>query len=132
MADPVSWLLIEPGWAVQAADGSDLGRVLEVAGDSGHDIFDGLAVSSSALGEPKYVPAEEVGEIVEGSVRLSLDANGFGSLAPWSEPAEEVEVEGEKAPIVDRVETELAPPDHRGEIGLIRRVALWLGLAGRR
>ena len=33
MADPVSWLMIEPGWRVEAADGEEVGRVLEVTGD---------------------------------------------------------------------------------------------------
>jgi hypothetical protein len=132
MADPVSWLLIEPGWRVERADGTEIGRVLEVTGDSTHDIFDGLAISDSALGTPKYVPAENVAGIVEGSVRLSLDEAGVAALVAYSEPAEVEEIEPEKAPLGRRLETDVAPPDHRGQIGLIRRVLLWLGLAGRR
>ena len=42
MPDPVSWLMIEPGWKVFASDGAEIGSVDEVAGDDGHDIFDGL------------------------------------------------------------------------------------------
>ena len=53
MADPVSWLLIEPGWKVRAADGSEVGEVDEVVGDSNVDIFDGLAIATSRLGEPR-------------------------------------------------------------------------------
>ena len=41
----VSWLMIEPGWEVLGSDGSRLGKVHEVIGDSGKDIFNGLAVS---------------------------------------------------------------------------------------
>lgn len=70
--DPVSWLVIEPGWTVVARDGTDVGRVEEVMGDMGDDIFNGLAVTSGVLGRPKYVPAERVAEIVEGEVRLDL------------------------------------------------------------
>jgi hypothetical protein len=132
MADPVSWLVIEPGWRVERADGTEIGRVLEVTGDSSHDIFDGLVISDSALGTPKYVASENVGGIVDGSVRLSLDGAGVEALAPYSEPPEVEEIEPEKAPLGRRIETDLAPPDHRGRIGVIRRVALWLGLSGRR
>jgi hypothetical protein len=45
MADPVSWLVIRPGWKVFAADGSEVGEVDEIAGDDSEDIFDGLAIS---------------------------------------------------------------------------------------
>ena len=48
MADPVSWLLIEAGWKVLAADGSEVGKVDEVTGDSNADIFDGLAIATSS------------------------------------------------------------------------------------
>ena len=71
MSDPVSWLLVEPGWEVVDADGESLGKVDEVLGDQERDIFDGLQVTSGVLGEPKYVPAEEVGTITEGRVQLS-------------------------------------------------------------
>jgi hypothetical protein len=70
MADPVSWLLLEPGWRVVDADGGDVGRVEEVLGDTETDIFDGLQVSSGMLSRRRYVPAESIDEIVEGTVRL--------------------------------------------------------------
>jgi uncharacterized protein YrrD len=72
MADPVSWLMIEHGWKVLAADGSEVGRVEEVVGDTGSDIFNGLAVSTGLLARAKYVPAERVSEITEGEVRVDL------------------------------------------------------------
>ena len=71
MSDPVSWLLIEPGWEVVAADGEDAGKVQEVVGDLQADIFDGLQVTAGVLGETRYVPAEEVGEITEGRIQLT-------------------------------------------------------------
>lgn len=71
MSDPVSWLLIEPGWEVVGADGASVGKVHEVLGDPEADIFDGLQVSAGVLSETRYVPAEEVGEITEGRVQLT-------------------------------------------------------------
>src|SRR5436190_1402323 len=70
--DPVSWLLIRPGWKLLSADGREVGEVDEVAGDDTEDIFDGLAIATNALGKPRYVPAEQVAEITEGIVHLSL------------------------------------------------------------
>jgi uncharacterized protein YrrD len=80
VADPVSWLVIEPGWKVVAADGSDVGRVEEVVGDEENDIFNGLAVNTGMLGKPKVVPSENVAEIVEGEIRLDLPAEAIDRL----------------------------------------------------
>jgi len=65
MADPVSWLLIEPGWEVVDAQGEKVGKVNEVLGEREADIWDGLTVSGD------YVPAEDVAEIVEGRITLA-------------------------------------------------------------
>ena len=86
MADPVSWFLIQPGWEVAGSDGARLGKVEETIGDSQLDIFDGLTVGTGVLGRPKYVPAELVGEIVEGTISLSIDSDGFEKLEPYREP----------------------------------------------
>jgi uncharacterized protein YrrD len=72
--------MIEPGWPVVSADGEEIGKVEEVVGDTGNDIFNGLAVSTGLLGKPKYVPSERVGEIVEGEIRLDLPAEALDSL----------------------------------------------------
>ena len=66
MADPVSWLLIEPGWEVVDASGERTGKVDDVLGEREADIWDGLTVSG------EYVPAEQVASIVEG--RITLDS----------------------------------------------------------
>jgi len=70
--DPVSWMVIEQGWAVVDSEGEDVGRIDEVLGDEAADIFNGLQVLTGALGKKTYVPAEDVGEIVEGRVQLLL------------------------------------------------------------
>ena len=93
MADPVSWFMIETGWKVVAADGSEVGEVDEVAGDSSEDIFDGLAIATSALGKPRYVSSEQVAEITEGVVRLSLSAEQVTQLGEYREPATSAEIE---------------------------------------
>jgi hypothetical protein len=91
-ADPVSWLVVEHGWKVVAADGSGVGTVEEVIGDTGKDIFNGLSVSSGLLKRPKYVPAEQVAEIAEGEVRLALSKDEFGQLGEHDEPPESAEI----------------------------------------
>jgi hypothetical protein len=82
MPDPVSWMMIESGWKVVDAEGEEVGRVDEVVGDAEVDIFNGLRVLTGVLGSPKYVPSEEVGQIVEGTVALKVtkhEAERFGA-----------------------------------------------------
>jgi rRNA processing protein Gar1 len=62
--DPVSWLLVEPGWTVVDAQGKKIGKVDEVLGDEQVDIFHGLLVDG------EEILAERVGEIREGEIRL--------------------------------------------------------------
>jgi hypothetical protein len=93
--DPVSWLLIRTGWTVLAVDGSEVGEVDEVVGEDTEDIFDGLAIATSALGRPRYVPAEQVAEITDGSVRLSLTREQVEQLGEYLEPATSATIEGD-------------------------------------
>ena len=90
--DPVSWLVVERGWMVVAADGSELGRVEELIGDTGKDIFNGLAVSTGLLKGSRYVPAERVAEITEGCVRLDLDRAEFERLDEHESPPPSAEI----------------------------------------
>ena len=80
MPDPVAWLVVEHGWEVVSSDGEKVGTIDEVLGDQNADIFDGLAVAPGLLKKPKYVPAERVGEIVEGRVTLELTKAEFDAL----------------------------------------------------
>jgi hypothetical protein len=43
-----------------------------VLGEPDNDIFDGLAVSGGLLEKRRYVPSEVVGEITEGTIRLTV------------------------------------------------------------
>jgi len=87
VSDPVSWFLIEPGWKVVDADGKNIGRIEEVVGDTAEDIFNGLAVSTGLLAKPRYVTAEQVGEITEGEVQLKLPAEHVDRLEEHKPPA---------------------------------------------
>jgi hypothetical protein len=136
MPDPVSWLMIEPGWKVFASDGAEIGSVDEVAGDEGHDIFDGLAVATSAFGKPRYVPAEQVAEIFEGEVHLSLTSEQAERLGEYLEPATSAEIEpdskggfGESlAADVRKVEGKVFAPTqtHEHSMNIWRRIAFFV------
>ena len=83
MPDPVAWIVVERGWEVVSSDGQKIGTVDEVLGDQNADIFDGLAVATGLLKKPKYVPAERVGEIVEGRLTLELTKDEFEALEDY-------------------------------------------------
>jgi hypothetical protein len=73
LSDPVSWFLIERGWRVTDALGQEIGHVAEVLGDKERDIFDGLAVKLGLLEGDRYLAAENVGRIEEGTVHADVD-----------------------------------------------------------
>jgi hypothetical protein len=133
MSDPVSWLMIRPGWKVYASDGTEVGAVDEVIGDDGADIFDGLAVAASALGKPKYVPAESVTTITEGRVDLSLTEAEFEGASEFREPATSATIEpddhgglGETfgADVRELEGKATHPLERQRSVGLVRRVYL--------
>ncbi len=131
----MAWSSIRPGWKVLAADGGEVGEVDEVAGDDTEDIFDGLAVATSELGRPRYVRAEQVAEITEGVVRLSLARDQVAQLDEYLEPATSLEVEPESrggigesvSAELREVEGELLAPIQRHEhsMSIWRRIALF-------
>jgi hypothetical protein len=113
--DPVSWFLIEAGWTVVDSAGAEIGTVDEVVGDSSDDIFNGLSISTSLLGRPRYVPSEQVGEITEGRVHLKLPKDQIGRLAEYEEPPTTAEILPEGAGRVRRAETAVEAPIHSHE-----------------
>jgi uncharacterized protein YrrD len=70
MPDPVSWLVVEPGWRVVEGRGKEIGRVERVVGAANADISEGIDVREGLLKE-SFVPAERIASIVEGEIRLS-------------------------------------------------------------
>jgi hypothetical protein len=125
--------MIRPGWKVYASDGAEVGEVDEVAGDDNQDIFNGLSVATSALGRPKYVPAERVTTITEGRVDLSLTRDQVEGAEEFLEPATSAEIEpddhrglGETVG-ADARELEgkaIHPLERQQSVGLIRRIYL--------
>jgi hypothetical protein len=89
VADPISWLVLQPGHAVVTADGEKLGTVKEVLGDTEADIFDGLRVNAGPLGmEEKYVPAELVESIDTEATHLGISAAETDRLDGLAAPGE--------------------------------------------
>ena len=114
-SDPVSWFMIEPGWTVVDSTGREIGSVDEVAGDSSDDIFNGLSVSVSLLGRPRYVPSEQVAEITDGRVRLALSKDEIERLGEFEEPPTTAEVLPEGAGALRRAEASVEAPIHSHE-----------------
>ncbi len=100
--DPVAWTMIEPGWNVVTSDGTDVGHVDEVTGDSTIDIFNGLAIASGLFGKPRYVPAEKVARIVPGRVELVLTSDEVRRLGEYEEPPESATILPERASALER------------------------------
>ena len=103
MADPVSWLQIEPGWNVVTSDDVIVGTVAQVEGDKQGDIFDGLAVESKQPSQIRYVPGELVGAIYPGEVTLKIGSADIGTLEPFHAPPPETKWLPGKAPLSTRM-----------------------------
>ena len=139
--DPVSWLLIKPGWKVVSSDGSEIGRVDEVSGDDTVDIFDGLAVAMSALGKPRYVAADQVARITQGTVVLTITSTEAQQLDEYLEPASSEQIEpdskgglGEEIGAdVREIEGKAFAPTQRQEhsMNIWRRIWFWIRRGGR-
>lgn len=123
-SDPVSWLMIEPGWEVVDAQGQEIGSVDEVAGDSSDDIFNGLSISTSLLGKPRYVPSEQVGKITEERVHLKLTKDQIERLGEFEEPATSAQIQPEGAGALRRAEAAVEAPIHsqRERLNFLTRV----------
>jgi hypothetical protein len=81
---PISYLALEEGTAVFAADGEEVGQVAHVLAAEEEDIFDGIVISHG-LGRHTFADAEQVGAIHERGVTLTLTAAEAETLP---EPAE--------------------------------------------
>lgn len=107
--------MIEPGWTVVDETGQEIGSVDEIAGDSSDDIFNGLSISTSLLGKPRYVPSEQVAGITEGRVQLKLSKEQVERLGEFEEPPTTAEILPEEAGAIRRVEASVEAPIHSHE-----------------
>lgn len=87
-APQVAWIAIDEDAVVVASDGSEIGKVKEVAGDEEHDIFDGLVVKRSRFGSDGYVAAERVKGIWPDKVETDLSPQEAQSLPAYRESRE--------------------------------------------
>ena len=109
---PVSWKVIEHGWAVRSSDGEEIGVVFLVVGDENEDIFDGLAITHhkgfavhNYADRPHYVEASWVASIDDsGEVTLAITAEEARSL-PVHDPPTSAEIVPEDASLADRLRT---------------------------
>jgi hypothetical protein len=65
VSEPVSWLLIEPGWKVLGPGGEKVGKVAEVLADEPSGIFHGLVVDGDEI------LADRIAQIREGEIHLT-------------------------------------------------------------
>ena len=72
--DAVSWLNVSAHCPVIASDGTEIGKVLEVAGLANEDIFHGIVFEHHKLGRTFLAPAADVSKITTRAVYLSVDA----------------------------------------------------------
>jgi hypothetical protein len=107
--------MIEPGWKVVDSSGEEVGSVDEVIGDSSDDIFNGLSISMSLLGKPRYIPSEQVGVITEGRVQLKLTKEQVSRLGEFEEPPTSAEILPEQAGLLTRTEAAVEAPIHSHE-----------------
>lgn len=80
VAEPTSWYAIEPGWDILDRAGQVVGEVTEVVGDTDADILDGIRFET-VDGEERFAPAEQVGDITDGSVSLEVELSELDSSA---------------------------------------------------
>jgi uncharacterized protein YrrD len=102
---PVSYLTLEQGTAVLSADGEEVGDVAHVLADEENDIFDGIVISHG-LGRHSFADAEQVADIYERGVVLTLTAAEAEALPEPSEnPAvmEDDPSEPEGSPVADKL-----------------------------
>ena len=135
MADPVSWLLIEPGLAGRSTRAAaTIGRSKRSPATRTPTSSTGSRSRPGCSRRPKYVPAEQVGAITEGTVQLTLDAErvrrarrvpGAGRSRSRSKARRHRSASGSS-----RTWSIANAHEHRET--LVRRIATWFGLAGRR
>jgi hypothetical protein len=102
---PVSYLGLEEGTAVLTTDGEEVGHVAHVLADEENDIFDGIVISHG-LGRHTFADTEQVGEIHERGVVLTLTAAEAEALPEPSEnPAvmEDDPSDAEGSPVANKL-----------------------------
>ena len=81
LGQPASYLVLRTGEPVYSCDGELVGKVERVLADAEADIFDGLVLDDSELGDrSRFVAGEQVEEVFERGVLLKCDRAAAESL----------------------------------------------------
>ena len=78
---PVHYSAIERGTAVYASDGTEVGKVRQVADNYREHILDSFVIEDSE-GTVRFVDAPEVSRTFERGVTLTIDAAAVAELGP--------------------------------------------------
>ncbi len=71
-AEQIAWTGLKTGEAVITSDGSDIGRVVEVAALAQEDIFHGVVFEHARLRKHYLAPATDIARITTDAVHLSV------------------------------------------------------------
>lgn len=85
--DPVAWSYVEADTPVVGSDGEELGRVAEMLGTDGDNIFHGVAVKARRGGSTRVVPADSVTLLTPSKVQVAMDADALDAAEQY-EPIE--------------------------------------------
>ena len=93
---PGSYLTLAEGTPVYSSDGQSMGKVAHVLAEPAADIFDGLVIDQSVLpGGHRFADSEQVAEIHERGVVLTIDAAAAADLPEPGKSAAAMEISGE-------------------------------------
>jgi hypothetical protein len=81
----VSWRDISAHCPVVAADGTSVGRVVEVAALPNEDIFHGIVFTHHLLGRHLLVPASDIERITERAIYLKTTSQAAQEYVPFEE-----------------------------------------------
>ena len=79
----IAWTAVPANLPVIASDGTEVGKVVEVAALPGEDIFHGLAIRRHRLGDAVLAPAEQVARITTRAAYLTVDPTAVDAYEPF-------------------------------------------------
>ncbi len=72
--EQIAWTAVKTGEAVVTSDGSNIGKVVEVAALANEDIFHGIVFEHAHHRKHYLAPAADIERITTEAVHLSIDA----------------------------------------------------------
>jgi len=83
--DDVSWRVIDAGMPVRASDGTVVGHVTHVLGDSERDIFDGVGFRKALFSRHRMAPFSMISRITNRAVYLNVTADQADACPSYQE-----------------------------------------------